>query len=89
MDDPVETWPVEALETAMDRGGLQEWRRIAAAIRRQPWGPVAESVGSILTYSRPYGVDLLLERVIATARAGDGSDPARSPARWGAGPSLR
>ena len=76
VDDPVETWPVEAVKTAMDRGGLEEWRGIAAAIRREPWGPVARSVESILGYSRPCGVDLLPERVITAARAGDGGEPA-------------
>ncbi len=68
VDDPVETWPTEALETAMERGGLPEWRRIAAAVRREPWGHVATTVESILTYTRPYGVDVLLERVITAAR---------------------
>ena len=76
VDDPVETWPTEALETAMERGGLAEWRRIPAAVRRDPWGLVATAVESILTYSRPYGVDLLVERVIAAARAADPDRPA-------------
>lgn len=74
VEDPVGTWPTEALETALARGGLEEWRRIAAAIREDPWGPVALAVESILGYSRPYGVDLLMERVITAARAGGGRD---------------
>lgn len=69
VEDPVETWPTEAVEAAMARGGLPEWRRIAAAVRREPWGPVATTVESILTYTRPYGVDLLMERVITAARS--------------------
>lgn len=68
-DDPVQTWPTEAVEAAMERGSLPEWARLAAAIRARPWGRVARTVEAVLTYTRPYGVDLLLERAIATARA--------------------
>lgn len=68
-EDPVETWPTEAVEAAMERGSLTEWARLASAIRAHPWGRVARNVEAVLTYTRPYGVDLLLERAIATARA--------------------
>jgi hypothetical protein len=43
-DDPVETWPPEAIATALSRGDLDHWRRLAAAIRREPWGRVARAV---------------------------------------------
>lgn len=69
VDDPVESWPVEALHTAMARGGLGVWRRIVAAIRRDPWGPVARSIERILMYDRPYGIAELMESAIARARA--------------------
>lgn len=69
VDDPVEEWPTEALESALERGSLAEWARIASAIRSRPWGPVARRVESVLRYSRPYGVDLLMDGVIARARA--------------------
>lgn len=68
-DDAVEDWPTEALDAALTRGSLADWARINAAIRRQPWGRVARTVEAILGYSRPYGVDLLMERAIARARA--------------------
>ena len=75
--EPVEQWPTEALESALDRGSLEQWARIAQAIRRQPWGRVARTVESVLLFSRPYGVDLLMERAIATARAeADAADKA-------------
>lgn len=67
--DPVRTWPQEAILAALERGGLSQWRRIAAEIRQAPWGPVARAVEEILTYSRPYGVAGLMERAIAQARA--------------------
>jgi DNA-binding transcriptional regulator YiaG len=66
--DPVSKWPLEAIQTALERGGLAHWRRLAAAIRTDPWGPVARRVEEVLGYSRPYGVDLAFERTISRAR---------------------
>jgi DNA-binding transcriptional regulator YiaG len=66
--DPVSEWPLEAIQTALERGGLSHWRRLAKAIQAQPWGPVARRVEEVLTYSRPYGVAPAMERVIAKAR---------------------
>jgi DNA-binding transcriptional regulator YiaG len=67
-EDPVSEWPQEAIQTTFERGGLEHWRRLAAAIQAEPWGPVARRVEEVLTYSRPYGVALAMERVIALAR---------------------
>lgn len=66
--EPVEAWPLEAIQTALERGGLKHWRRLAAAIKAAPWGPVARDVEEVLTYSRPYGVAKTMERVIEQAR---------------------
>jgi DNA-binding transcriptional regulator YiaG len=68
-DDPVSTWPHEAIQTALERGGLSDWRRLAAEIRTNPWGPVARRIEEVLSYSRPYGIAEGMERVIARARA--------------------
>lgn len=67
--DPVSTWPVEAIQTALERGGLSDWRRLAKAVMAQPWGPVARRIEEVLRYSRPYGVAELMERVINRARS--------------------
>ena len=67
-DDPVAEWPLEAVQTALERGGLSQWQRLASAIRAQPWGPVARGVEEVLSYSRPYGVALAMERTISLAR---------------------
>ncbi len=67
-DDPVSGWPHEAIQAALERGGLEHWRRLADAIQAEPWGPVARRVEQVLTYSRPYGVALAMERVIARSR---------------------
>jgi DNA-binding transcriptional regulator YiaG len=67
-EDPVSGWPLEAIQTALERGGLSHWRRLAKAIQVQPWGTVARRVEEVLTYSRPYGVALAMEKVIDGAR---------------------
>ncbi len=66
--DPVSTWPQEAIQTALERGGLTEWRRLAAAIKEEPWGPIARRVEDVLTYGRPYGVAVAFERAIEQSR---------------------
>jgi DNA-binding transcriptional regulator YiaG len=66
--DPVSSWPQEAVQTALERGGLNDWRRLAGAIQAEPWGPVARRVEEVLAYSRPYGVAAAFERAIAQSR---------------------
>jgi hypothetical protein len=67
-DDPVETWPFEGILAAVERGTLPDWRRIAAAIRADPWGPVAQQVLEAVRLARPYGTAELFEAVIDGAR---------------------
>lgn len=67
-EDPVEDWPLEAIQTCLERGSLIYWRRLAAAIQAEPWGSVARRVEEVLTYSRPYGVAPFMERIIARTR---------------------
>ena len=68
VDDPVETWPFEGILAAVERGTLPDWRRLAAAIRADPWGPVAQQVLEAVEMSRPYGTSELLTTVIERAR---------------------
>lgn len=68
-DAPVEQWPVEGVLAALERGTLQDWRKLDQAIQDDPWGPVAQRVQSALETNRPYGVAELMERSIARARA--------------------
>ncbi len=67
-DDPVSKWPLEAIQTALERGDLEHWRRLGAAIAADPWGPVTRGVEEVLAYSRPYGVAEAMERAISRAR---------------------
>ncbi len=67
-DDPVETWPFEGILAAVERGTLPDCRRLASAIRTDPWGPVAHQVLEAVHLSHPYGTTELLEGVVARAR---------------------
>jgi DNA-binding transcriptional regulator YiaG len=67
-DDPVQTWPFEGILTAVERGTMPDWRRIAAVIRADPWGPVSQQVLEAVHLSHPYGTTELFEAVIDSAR---------------------
>lgn len=67
-DAPVEAWPTEGVLAALERGGLGDWRRLATAVRADPWGPVARRLEDALAASRPYGAAQLMERVLEHAR---------------------
>ena len=68
VDDPVETWPFEGILAALERGTLPDWRRLAAAVREDPFGPVAQQILAALRLSRPYGTTELFESIIEGAR---------------------
>jgi transcriptional regulator with XRE-family HTH domain len=67
-EDPVETWPFEGILTAVERGTLPDWHRLAEAIQADPWGPVAQQVLEAVRLTRPYGTTELLEGVVERAR---------------------
>jgi DNA-binding transcriptional regulator YiaG len=65
---PLDEWPGEAIETVIDRGSLSDWRGLANAIRRNPWGPAARTAESVVAWGEHYGVDALMSGVIRHAR---------------------
>ncbi len=67
-EDPVETWPFEGILAAVERGTLPDWRRLAEAIKADPWGPVAQQVMEAITLARPYGTTELMQGVVSRAR---------------------
>lgn len=67
--EPVSEWPSEAVRAALERGGLEEWRLLAAEIDSDPWGSIARKVEQVLASSRPYGAADLFERKLAKSRA--------------------
>lgn len=68
-DAPVSTWPVGGIEIALERGDLDDIRRVVAEVRRDPWGPTARHVEEVLGYSPIYGVSELMKSALARARA--------------------
>lgn len=66
--DPVESWPYEGLVTAIERGSLSDWRRIAEAIRKAPWGSVARDVEAYAAYGDEVDTVALLMEAIRRAR---------------------
>jgi DNA-binding transcriptional regulator YiaG len=64
----LDRWPAEAIETIIDRGSLSDWRRLAAAIRHNPWGPAARTTETLAGWGEHYGVDALMTGVIRHAR---------------------
>ncbi len=66
---PVAQWPTEAVQAALERGDLGDWRRVVAEVRQDPWGRTARQVEEVLTHSRPYGVAELMDTAVARARA--------------------
>jgi ribosome-binding protein aMBF1 (putative translation factor) len=80
--DPVETWPYEALATAIERGSAHDWARITAAIRADPWGRVARATETYLGYADRSGATELLRRAIDRSRgAADAADRSAVAAR--------
>jgi DNA-binding transcriptional regulator YiaG len=66
--EPVEQWPAEAIETVIDRGSLSDWRQLADAIQRNPWGSAARTAETVAGWGEHYGVDALMSGVIRHAR---------------------
>jgi len=67
-DDPVETWPAEAVRIALERGGLSHWRRLAVGVAADPWGPVARAVEEAVSLDPPFGTGPLMAEVVRRAR---------------------
>jgi len=67
-DAPIDGWPAQAIETLIDRGSIEDWRRLARAIRANPWGPAARSTENVTSWGEHYGIDELLIQVLRHAR---------------------
>lgn len=70
-EDPVSTWGVEGMLTAVDRGGLSQWRRIAAAVREQPYRDAARDLEQALVLAESAGAVALLKHALESARTSD------------------
>ncbi len=79
-DRPVEFWPTSAIRAALDTDDLAVWQRIAAAIKRDPFGRTARQVEEVLETARPYGVSSGRGR--RSSPPGSGCPARSSPAGW-------
>nr|WP_221287075.1 helix-turn-helix transcriptional regulator [Cellulomonas hominis] len=75
--DPVDSWGVEGMLTAIERGYLPHWQRIAAAVRAAPDGQAARDLEVALDLADRPGATRLLRRALDQARAGDAGEVAR------------
>ncbi len=67
-DQPVEFWPTAAVRSALQSGDIDTWKRIAAALKRDPYGRTARQVEEILEGAPPYGISKALWEVLERAR---------------------
>lgn len=66
--DPVQDWPFEGVLAALERGGLDEWRRLSQAIRADPWGQVSRYVEQAVAVAHPYGISEVMTDIVTEAR---------------------
>jgi hypothetical protein len=68
-DQPVEFWPTTSIRSALQGGDIDTWKRIAAALKRDPYGRTARQVEEVLDGTHPYGISKALWEVLERARA--------------------
>jgi hypothetical protein len=66
---PVEFWSTAAIRSALQSGDIATWKRIATALKRDPYGRTARQVEEILEGTRPSGIAKALWEVLERARA--------------------
>jgi hypothetical protein len=64
----VEFWPTAAIRSALQGGDIETWKRIAAALKRDPYGRTARQVEEVLDGTRPSGIAKALWEVLDRAR---------------------
>lgn len=67
-EQPVEFWTTAAIRSALQGGDIATWKRIAAALKRDPFGRTARQVEEVLEGTRPYGISKALWEVLERAR---------------------
>lgn len=67
-DRPVEFWSTAAIRSALQGGDIATWKRIAGALKRDPYGRTARQVEEILGGARPVGIAKALWEVLERAR---------------------
>ena len=70
--------PLVAIADTLERGDLQDWQPLARAIRRDPWGDLADAVTRLIDAYPQYGTSPLWRAWIDRCRA-RGRDPIAAP----------
>ena len=65
----MEFWSTAAIRSALQSGDIDTWKRIAAALKRDPYGRTARQVEEVLEGTRPSGIAKALWEVLERARA--------------------
>jgi hypothetical protein len=68
-EQSVEFWSTAAIRSALQGGDIATWKRIAAALKRDPYGRTARQVEEVLEGTRPSGIAKALWEVLERARA--------------------
>jgi hypothetical protein len=64
----VEFWSTAAIRSALQGGDIATWKRIAAALKRDPYGRTARQVEEVVDGTRPSGIAKALWEVLERAR---------------------
>ena len=72
-EGPVSEWGFEGVLAALERGDIEDWSRLAAAVRQDPRGDVAETLEQALSVAADEGPSAvaLLGKVLRDARYPD------------------
>lgn len=62
--DPVDQWGFEGLLTAVERGDINDWHRIATILRKDPRGKVADELREVTEAAENPAIPLLLQRIL-------------------------
>jgi hypothetical protein len=73
-------YSVAAVEDILDRGGVDDWRELAAAVRSDPHGAPAHALEAVLANRYMYGTTVIWARFLQRCR-GDGALVAAAEAR--------
>lgn len=79
--DPVEHWGFEGLLAAVERGDINDWRRIAQALLKDPRGKVAAELEDVAEAAENPAIPSLLQRILRQARKDSEAEERRTVAR--------
>lgn len=68
-ETPAEELPLAAIADLLERGDLEDWRPLAAAVRRDPHGPLAAKIARLVDANPLYGTSPLWRSWIDRCRA--------------------